>query len=44
MFQTKVVEKIKTSILRSVTFSENRAVHEVMLKNVIELVRPQMRP
>ena len=29
MFQTKVVEKVKTHILRSVTFSpENRAVFE----------------
>jgi hypothetical protein len=28
MFQTKVVEKIKTRILYSVTFFENRAVYE----------------
>ena len=28
MFQTKVVEEIKTHILYSITFSENRAVYE----------------
>jgi beta-galactosidase GanA len=34
MLHTKVVEKIKTHILRSVTFSsENRAVYEIMWKN-----------
>ena len=37
MFQTKVVEKIKTHILWSVTFfSENRAVYEIMWKNIVE--------
>ena len=30
MLQTKVVEKIKTHILCSITFSENRAVYEIM--------------
>jgi hypothetical protein len=30
MFQTKVVEKIKTHILCSVTFFENLAVYETM--------------
>jgi len=30
MFQTKVVEKIKTHILCSVFFFENRAVYEIM--------------
>ena len=30
MFQTKVVEKIKTHILFSIPFSENRAVYEIM--------------
>jgi hypothetical protein len=39
----KVVDKIKTHVLRSVTyFSENRAVYEIMWKNMIELDRPQM--
>jgi len=33
MFQTKVVQKIKTHILCSVTFFfENRAVYEIMWK------------
>ena len=37
----KVVEKIKTHILCSVTFSENRAVYEKMSKNVVEPERRQ---
>jgi hypothetical protein len=43
MFQTKVVEKIKTHILCPVNFffSENRAVCEIMWKNVVEPDRPQ---
>ena len=32
MFQIKVVAKIKTCILRSIMFSENRAVYEIMSK------------
>ena len=46
MFQTKVIEKIKTRILCSVTFFffflENRAVYEIMWKNTVEPGRPQM--
>ena len=42
MFQTEVLEKIKTRILCSVKFSENRAVYEIMWKNMVELDRPQM--
>ena len=42
MFQTKVVEKIKTHIFCSVTFFENRAVHEKMWKNIVERGRLQM--
>jgi len=43
MFQTKVVEKIKTHILYSVTFfPENRAVYEIMWKNIVERGRPQI--
>ena len=44
MFQTKVVEKIKTHILCSVTFLffENRAVYEIMWKNIVERGRPQL--
>jgi hypothetical protein len=40
MFQTKVVEKIKTHILCLVTFFENRAVYEIMWKNTVEPDRP----
>jgi len=43
MFQTKVVQKIKTHILCSVIFFfENRAVYEIMWKNVVEWGRLQM--
>ena len=38
--QIKVVNKIKTHILCSITFSENRAVYETMLKNMVEPKRP----
>jgi hypothetical protein len=42
MFQAKV-EKIKTHVLQvySITFSENRAVHETLWKNMVEPYRPQ---
>jgi len=44
MFQTNIVEKIKTHILYSVTFlKKNRAVYEIMWKNVVERGRPQMK-
>jgi hypothetical protein len=42
MFQTKFVEKIKTQILYSVTFSGNRAVYEMTLKNILGLRGQQM--
>jgi len=43
MFQTKLVEKVKTHILCSGTFFlENRAVYEKMWKNVVERSRPQI--
>jgi hypothetical protein len=43
MFQTKRVEKIKTRVLRSITFlSKNRPVYEIMWKNVVERGEPQM--
>jgi len=48
MFQTKVVEKIKTHILCPVAFLfcffffKNRADCEIMWKNIIEPDRPQM--
>ena len=38
----KVVQKIKIHILFSATFSENRAVYEIMSKNVVQRKRPQM--
>ena len=44
MFHTKVVDKIQTHILRSITFCfENRAVCEKMWKNIVERSRPQMK-
>ena len=43
MFQIKVVEKIKIHVLCSVTFySENRAVYEIMSKNMEEPERLQI--
>ena len=43
-FQTKFLDKIKTHILRSVTFfpPQNCAVYEIMWKNIVEPDRPQM--
>jgi len=40
MFQTKVVEKIKTRILRSMSFFENRVVYEIIWETVVEWGRP----
>jgi glutamyl/glutaminyl-tRNA synthetase len=42
MIQKRVVEKIKTHILCSIDFSENRPVYEIIWKCVVELGRPQM--
>jgi hypothetical protein len=42
MFEVKGLEKIKTYILYSITFSENRAVFEIMCKNIVESDMPQM--
>ena len=42
MFQTKAVEKIKTHVLCSVTFFENRSIYEKMWKDIVERGRPQM--
>jgi len=41
MFQTKVVDKIKTHILCSIIFFLNRAFYEIMWKNTGEPDRPQ---
>ena len=44
MFQAKVVEKIRTHILRSIIFFsfENRAVYEIMWRNIVLPDRPQI--
>jgi len=43
LFHTKVVEKIKTHILCSVTFFlENSTIYEVMWKNTVEWGSPPM--
>ena len=44
MFETKVVEKIKTHILCSTTsfLSENRVIFEIMWKSILEPDQPQM--
>jgi len=42
MFQPKAVDKIKTHVMCSVTFfPENRAVYEIMWKNIVRRDRPQ---
>jgi hypothetical protein len=42
IFRTKVVEKIKAHILCSVSFCKNRAVYEIMWKNMVQPGRPQI--
>jgi len=44
MFQTKVVDNIKTHIILCLTifFSENRAVCDITWKNIVEPDKPQM--
>jgi hypothetical protein len=37
MFQTKVVEKVKTHILCLVTFLKNNDVYEIIWRNLAEL-------
>jgi hypothetical protein len=42
MFQTNLVEEIKTLILRSITFfPKNHAVCEIIWKSMVEPERPQ---
>ena len=43
IFQTNVVEKIKTHTLYSITLFENRAFCEIMWKNLVEPARRQMK-
>ena len=42
MFQTEIVEKIKTRISYPFFFKENRAVYEIIWKYFVEPDRPQM--
>ena len=42
MFQTRVVEKIKTHFMCNNFFLENCAVYEVTWKNIVRAGRPQM--
>jgi hypothetical protein len=43
MFQIKLVDKMRTHILCSITlFPENDAVYEITWKNMVEPDRPQM--
>jgi hypothetical protein len=42
MFQTKVVDKIKTHFTFSTFFFLSHAVYEIMWKNIVEADRPQM--
>ena len=40
MFETSIVEEIKIHFLCSITFVENRAVYEIMWKNLVQPDRP----
>ena len=42
MFQTNVVEKMKTNILRSMNSFENRASYKIMWKNMLGPNRSQL--
>ena len=42
MFQTNVVDKIKTIFYVRKLFSKNCAVYEIMWKNMVDLERPQV--
>ena len=44
MFQTKILEELERQILlvRSIIFPENRAVYEIMWKNIVDRGRPRM--
>ena len=41
-FRKKIVQKINTHILYSITSSENRAIYEAMWKNMAQSDMPQM--
>ena len=40
MFQTKSVEKIKTHFVSNTCIANNRAVYEIMWKNIVDPDRP----
>jgi hypothetical protein len=40
--EAKVVEKINTRFMFSTFFSENRAIYEIMWKNMLEPDRPHV--
>jgi len=42
MFWAKIVEKIETKFLCSIIFFKNRAVYEIMWKNILQPDRPQV--
>ena len=42
MFQTEVVEKIKTHFILNYSTPENRTIYQVMWKSIVEPGRPQM--
>jgi len=42
MFQKKIVEKIKTHFVPTNLFFENRAVYEIIWRNIVKQVKPQM--
>jgi hypothetical protein len=42
MFHINVLEKIKKHFTFNIFFPENRAVYEIMWKNMVEPDRPQM--
>jgi len=42
MFQTKLLEKIRTLILSSITVPEIRAIYKIIWQNMVETDRPCM--
>jgi hypothetical protein len=42
MYLTKGVDKIKTNILHSITFSKNHTIYKTMWKLTVQSDRPQM--
>jgi len=42
MFQTKVVEKLETHLLSSITSFQKSCLYEIMWKNIVERGMPQL--